>query len=115
MPTEDACTLVGKIGVVVVAVSTELAALNDCATLETGVYSESAEMGRVPPSAAAMLVESWMVMASDCYNVVLSARTKDLRVRCRLMNKVMLWKGARQKWVLCRLVGCNAEIHGTWV
>ena len=68
--------LVGKIGVVVVAVSTELAALNDCATPETGVYSESAEMGRVPPSAVAMLVESRMVMALDCYNVVLSARTK---------------------------------------
>ena len=31
------------------------------------------------------------------------------------MNKVMLckilWKGARRKWVLCRLVGCNTEIR----
>ena len=77
MPTEDARTLVGRIGVAfVVAVNIELAALNDCATPETGVYSESAEMGRMPPSAAAMLVENRMVMASDCYNVVLSARTK---------------------------------------
>jgi hypothetical protein len=77
VPTEDARTLVGRIGVIfVVAVNIELAALNDCTTPETGVCSESAEMGRAPPSAAAMLGESRMVMESDCYNVVLSARTK---------------------------------------
>ena len=54
----------------------ELAAPNDCATPEPGVCSGSAGMGRAPPSAAAILSESRLVIASDCYNVVLSASTK---------------------------------------
>jgi len=40
-------------------------------------------MGRAPPSAAAMLSESRLVIASDCYDVVLSARTKiESKVLC---------------------------------
>jgi hypothetical protein len=73
---------VGGIGVVfVVVVNVELAASNDCAVPEPGVCFESAGMGRAPPSAAAMLSESKPVIASYCYNVIMSARTK-LRVRC---------------------------------
>jgi len=54
----------------------ELAAPKDCATPEPGVCSGSAETGRAPPSAAAMLSESKLVIASDCYRInVLSART----------------------------------------
>ena len=74
--------LVGSIEVVfVVVVNVEPAASNDCATPEPGVCFESAGMGRAPPSAAAMLSESRLVIALYCYNVIMSARTK-LRIRC---------------------------------
>jgi len=84
MPTEDAPALVERIGVAfVVVVNIELAAPNDCATPEPGVCSGSAGKGRAPPSAAAMLSESRLVIASDCYDVVLSARTKiESKVLC---------------------------------
>ena len=47
----------------------ELAAPKDCATPEPGVCSGSAETGRAPPSAAAMLSESKLVIASDCCSI----------------------------------------------
>jgi hypothetical protein len=45
-----------------VVVNVELAASNDCATPEPGGCFESAGMGRAPPSAAAMLSESRLVL-----------------------------------------------------
>jgi len=75
-------TLVGSICLAfVVVVNVELAASKDYATAEPGVRFESAGMGRAPSSAVAMLSESWLIIVSYCYNVVMSARTK-LRVRC---------------------------------
>ena len=74
LPTEGAPILVGSIGVVFV-VSTELAAPR-----HNQVCAGSAGMGRAPPSAAAVLSESRFTIASYCYSVIMSARTK-LRVR----------------------------------
>jgi len=69
-------TQVGRIGVVFVVVNTELATPR-----QNQVCSGSARMGRARPSAAVMLGERRLVIASYFYNVVMSARTK-LRVRC---------------------------------
>jgi len=69
-------TQVGRIGAVFVVVNTELATPR-----QNQVCSGSARMGRAPPSAAVMLGERRLVIASYFYNVVMSARTK-LRVRC---------------------------------
>ena len=80
MPTDDAPTLVGGV-VFAVVVNAELATPNDCATPELDVYLGSAGIGRAPPSAAARLSESRLVIASYSYNVVLLARIQ-LRVRC---------------------------------
>jgi hypothetical protein len=77
LPTEAAPIVVGRTGAVfVVAINIELAEPNDCAAPELGVCSGSAGMRKAPPSAAAMLSESRLVVASDCYNNILSARTK---------------------------------------
>ena len=58
----------------------QLAASNDYATPEPGMYFESAGMGGAPLSAAvALLSESKLVMELYFYSVVMSARTK-LRV-----------------------------------
>ena len=68
MPTEDAPTVVGSIGVVfVVVVNIELPAPNECATQEP---AESTGMGWEPPSATAKFNESRLVVALGCYNVV---------------------------------------------
>ena len=74
-----------------VVVNVELAASNDYATPEPGMYSESAGMGGAPSSAAvALLSESKLVMESYFYSVDTSARTK---LRVLIVNsKVMLWK-----------------------
>ena len=69
-------TQVGRNGVVFFVVNTELAA-----PLQNQVCSGSAGMERAPPTAAAMLSESRLVIASDCYNDILSPR-KQIEVNC---------------------------------
>jgi hypothetical protein len=108
--TEDALGLVERIGVAfVVVVNIELAAPNDCAMPEPGVRLGSAGEGRAPPSASAILRESRPVIAPDYYKVVSSAKTKIESEVSEMMLCKNLRKGKWRKWVLCRLVGCNAE------